>query len=70
MWSRTALAAHGVRVRGIVILELVSQSGCGKSDNQGGCEEELLHDESPSGNGLRIKAFQPAGQDVRVKHDK
>jgi len=48
----------------------VSQSGCGKSDNQGGCEEELLHDESPSGNGLRIKAFQPAGQDVRVKHDK
>jgi len=25
----------------------VSQSGCGKSDNQGGCEEELLHDESP-----------------------
>ena len=41
------LAAHGARVRGIVIRELVSQSGCGKSDNQGGCEEELLHDESP-----------------------
>jgi len=25
----------------------MSQSGFGKSDNQRGCEEELLHDESP-----------------------
>src|SRR6478672_7096365 len=37
------LAAHGVRVRRIVIRELLSHSRCGESDDQGDGEEELLH---------------------------
>ena len=63
------LAAHGVRVGGIVIRELLSHSRCSESDDQGDGEEELLHRRISFSDGLRTKAFQPVGQDVRVKHD-